>query len=151
METFSAFQVSTGPTVMALVGTSGMLPPPDVRAFCAMVIGMQIDDAGVSLRYSAGDGGRVFVFAVAPRRIVEGPMLDVALAALHDGAAHAVPALAISGRVGLREMEVRFGITNSGLMRLKHSSRSARSKESGCVTGDLAAVVEPFVHAPEMR
>ena len=39
METFSAFHVSTGPTVIACVGTSAILPPPDVRAFCAIVIG----------------------------------------------------------------------------------------------------------------
>ena len=36
METFSACQVSTGPTEMARVGTREMFPPPDVRAFCAM-------------------------------------------------------------------------------------------------------------------
>ena len=33
METFSAFQVSNGPTVAARVGTSATCPPPEVRAF----------------------------------------------------------------------------------------------------------------------
>ena len=39
IETFSARQVSAGPTLIAFVGTRAMLPPPEVRAFCAMVKG----------------------------------------------------------------------------------------------------------------
>ena len=38
MDTFSDFQVSTGPTVAACVGTMAMLPPPEVRAFCITVM-----------------------------------------------------------------------------------------------------------------
>src|SRR5882762_143686 len=57
METFSAFHVSTGPTVIALVGTMAMLPPPLVRAFCAMVSGCRSTTRVASLRYSAGEGG----------------------------------------------------------------------------------------------
>ena len=57
IDTFSAFHVSTGPTVIALVGTSEMLPPPLVRAFCAMVSGCRSTTRVASLRYSAGDGG----------------------------------------------------------------------------------------------
>src|SRR6185503_730582 len=57
MDTLSAFHVSTGPTLMARVGTSEMFPPPDVRAFCAMVNGCKSTTRVASLRYSAGDGG----------------------------------------------------------------------------------------------
>src|SRR6266705_1839230 len=57
METFSACHVSTGPTEIAWVGTSEMLPPPDVRAFCATVSGCKSTTRVASLRYSAGDGG----------------------------------------------------------------------------------------------
>src|SRR5207253_8459326 len=57
METFSAFHVSTGPTLIALVGTKVMLPPPEVRAFCAMVMGCRSTTRVVNLRYSAGLGG----------------------------------------------------------------------------------------------
>ena len=39
METFSAFQVSTGPTVAARVGASDTCPPPQVRAFWITVMG----------------------------------------------------------------------------------------------------------------
>ena len=38
MEILSAFHVSFGPTVAACVGTSAILPPPDVRAFYMTVI-----------------------------------------------------------------------------------------------------------------
>src|SRR3954467_8315049 len=62
METFSDFQVSTGPTVMAWVGTSVTFPPPEVRAFCAMVIGCKSTTRVVSLRYSSGDGGLFLYF-----------------------------------------------------------------------------------------
>src|SRR5678816_449061 len=57
METFSACHVSTGPTEIACVGTSEMLPPPEVRAFWATVRGCKSTTRVVSLRYSAGDGG----------------------------------------------------------------------------------------------
>ena len=50
-------QVSTGPTEIAWVGTSEIFPPPDVRAFCAMVSGCKSTTRVVSLRYSAGEGG----------------------------------------------------------------------------------------------
>ena len=48
---------------------------------------MQLDDAGAELPILGGCGWLVFVFAGALERIVKGPVLDVALAALHDGAA----------------------------------------------------------------
>src|SRR4030095_14269410 len=57
METFSAFHVSTGPTVIALVGTIEMFPPPLVRAFCAIVSGWSSTTRVVNLRYSSGVGG----------------------------------------------------------------------------------------------
>ena len=57
IETFSAFQVSTGPTVAACVGTSDTWPPPEVRAFWMTVIGCRSVTRVVSLRYSAGGGG----------------------------------------------------------------------------------------------
>src|SRR5947209_7940938 len=57
METFSAFHVSTGPTEIALVGTREMLPPPEVRAFWAMVKGCKSTTRVVKRRYSSGEGG----------------------------------------------------------------------------------------------
>ena len=68
IDTFSAFQVSTGPTVIAFVGTRGMLPPPLVRAFCAIVSGMQIDHARGQLAIFGGGRRRVLVSALARQR-----------------------------------------------------------------------------------
>ena len=62
METFSAFHVSTGPTLMAFVGTSAMLPPPEVRAFWATVNGCKSTTRVASFRYSAADGGWFLYF-----------------------------------------------------------------------------------------
>src|SRR2546428_2523668 len=62
IETFSACQVSTGPTEIACVGTSEIFPPPDVRAFCAMVSGCKSTTRVVSLRHSAGEGGLSLYF-----------------------------------------------------------------------------------------
>src|SRR5262245_17421753 len=60
IETFSAFHVSTGPTEIACVGTSATFPPPEVRAFCAIVSGWRSTTRVASLRYSAGGGGSSF-------------------------------------------------------------------------------------------
>src|SRR5436190_885199 len=57
IETFSAFQVSYGPTEIACVGTNEMFPPPDVRAFCAMVSGCKSTTRVANFRYSSGVGG----------------------------------------------------------------------------------------------
>src|SRR5947207_10315643 len=57
IDTLSAFHVSAGPTEIACVGTSEMFPPPEVRAFCAIVSGCKSTTRVVSLRYSAGEGG----------------------------------------------------------------------------------------------
>ena len=57
IETFSAFQVSTGPTLSAWLGTFGTTPPPEVRAFWIIVIGCRSTTRVASLRYSAGEGG----------------------------------------------------------------------------------------------
>ena len=65
METFSAFQVSTGPTRDGLGGDQGDI----AAAGRAGVLGdgerMQIDDAGGELAIFCGRGRSVFVFAFA--------------------------------------------------------------------------------------
>ena len=71
---------------------------------------MQIDNARRELAILGGRGGRGFVSAFARQRIVERPVLHVALAALHHGAAHAgVPRCTERARVGFWKMEMRVG------------------------------------------
>jgi hypothetical protein len=77
-----------GPTVAAWVGTSATLPPPEVRAFWMMVIGCRSTTRVPSLRYSSGEGGGRGT-CPSRGRVVEGPVLDLALAALHHHAADA--------------------------------------------------------------
>src|SRR5690349_10754522 len=57
METFSAFQVAYGPSVVAWRGSPARLPPPEVRAFCTRVTGCRSTTRVLSSRYSAGEGG----------------------------------------------------------------------------------------------
>src|SRR5438270_3805425 len=66
IETFSACQVSIGPTEIAFVGTSEIFPPPEVRAFWAMVKGCKSTTRVVSLRYSAGEGGLSLYLPLRP-------------------------------------------------------------------------------------
>src|SRR6188474_2172253 len=134
METFSAFHVSTGPTEIACVGTSEILPPPEVRAFCATVSGCKSTTRVVSLRYSAGDGG---AFLYLPARF--GGSLNAQC--FTSPWPPCITAQWIPASQLLRYSDVspfgkwRFasGITSSLRIRLKHISRSAFSNESGCV------------------
>src|ERR1041385_5182266 len=64
METFSAFQVSTGPTDKACFGTSATLPPPEVRAFWINVAGCSSTTRVASFRYYDGLGGWSLYFPV---------------------------------------------------------------------------------------
>src|SRR6185436_13961450 len=57
IDTFSARQVSSGPTLIAFIGTSAMLPPPEVRAFCAIVSGCNSTTRVGNWRYSPDGGG----------------------------------------------------------------------------------------------
>src|SRR5205085_12318322 len=57
-----------------------------------------------------GGGGRtVFVVAFTFGRVIESPMLDVALSSLHGRATHAFPGFAISRSVSLGKVQVLGG------------------------------------------
>jgi len=88
MLTRSAFHVSTGPTLHAWIGTPATSPPRS----CGVLDHrhrVQIRLRVLSLRYSSGVGGLSRVLALgACGRIVEGPVLDLSLPALHDDATH---------------------------------------------------------------
>ena len=71
--------------------------------------GMEIDDAGFELAKFVGGGRFVLIGANAAGRVVEGPMFDFALAALHDEAADVFPASAVFEVVGVWKMEMGFG------------------------------------------
>ena len=155
IETFSALQVSTGPTVIACVGTSAMLPPPLVRAFCAMVSGCRSTTRVASWRYSAAEGGASLYLPAPGQRIVEGPMLHVALPALHDRAAHAgVPASRGRPRVSaLGKCRCASGMRQLLVDAVESTARGPRAqrKADASRASPRPSPVEPFVHAPEMR
>ena len=78
-----------------------------------------------------GAGGCISILALPLGRIVEGPMLDLALAALHQHAADLVVAAANTTRAQSGKWMFVLGIRSSGRMRLKQSSMSALANESG--------------------
>ena len=112
---------------------------------------MQLDDAGRELAVLGGGGRRAFVFSAARERVVEGPMLHVALPALHDHAAHAgVPARAVGARVGFGKMEVRIGHPTLFVEPVEEQRAVAALEGKRVRDGHLRAVEQPLVHAPEM-
>src|SRR5436189_1350258 len=132
METFSACQVSTGPTEMAFVGTSEMLPPPEVRAFCAMVSGCKSTTRVVSLRHSAGEGGLSLYLPLRLGGSLKAQCLTSPWQPCMTAQRSPLDQDLRYGEVSaLGKWRLASGITNSFLMRLKQSSRSAFSKESG--------------------
>ena len=143
--------LDAGPTVTAWVGTFCTT----AAARGARVLDdrhrVQVDDARAQLAILGRRRRRVRVRRLALGRVVEGPVLDLALAALHHHAARLRPSSRCTPR-GSAAGKWRFsrGMRSSGRMRLKHSSRSARAKLSGKSTADLFAVDHPFVHAPEV-
>src|SRR2546430_3088661 len=136
METFSACHVSTGPTDMALVGTSEMLPPPDVRAFWAMVSGCRSTTRVVSFRHSAGEGGLSLYFPVRLGGSLKAQCFTSpcppCMTAHRTPLDHVLRYAAVSA---FGKCRFASGIAKSFRMRLKHISRSAFSNESGCVGG----------------
>ena len=80
---------------------------PAIAVLDAALSALKRASGASRLRLVGYSGGGVMALALAARRIVEGPMLHIALAALHHGAAHpGLPALAVGRRVCFREMEV---------------------------------------------
>lgn len=135
IDTFSACQVCTGPTVIARWGTIVMLPPPLVRAFCASVTGCRSTTRVESARYSAGDGGASWCFPSRRSGSLKAQCLMSPCPPCIT-AQRAVFQLATYGPTSaLGKWRFASGMRNSGRIRSKHSSRSARSNESGCVTG----------------
>src|SRR5256885_4054045 len=130
METFSAFHVSTGPTEIACVGTSEMFPPPDVRAFWAMVSGCKSTTRVASLRYSAGDGGAFLYLPVRFGGSLKAQCLTSpwppCITAQRTPASQLLRYAVVSP---LGKCKFSSGITKFLRMRLKQSSRSAFSKE----------------------
>ena len=91
------------------------------------------------------------VVADTARRIIEGPMFNFALAALHDEATDVFPASAVFEVVGVRKMEVRFGHAQIGTDAVEAEFAIGAFEGEGMFGADGFVVFNPFVHAPEVR
>ena len=93
----------------------------------------------------------VAVLPFAPRRIVERPMLHLALAALHHDAADLVERLRVFvDRADFGKVQVRFRHPQLGANAVEAQLAVGPREAQRERLGRLAAVDHPFVHAPEM-
>ena len=112
---------------------------------------VQLDHPGALLAVFGGAGRIVLVLAFAADGVVEGPVLGLALAALHDEALGGVVAGLIGLEVAVREVEVFHRHAQ-----LRTDAREAEipvrlgEAEREVHAGGLAVVEAPLVHAPEV-
>ncbi len=112
--------------------------------------GVQVDDARGKLAVFLGRRRGVLPPALARQRVVECPVLDVALSALHDGAADALPAVAVGLHVGLGEMQVRVGHAQAAVDAVKTQLAVGLFKRQRMFHRNLLLAVVPLVHTPKM-
>src|SRR3954468_24490824 len=136
MEILSARQVSTGPTEIACVGTREMFPPPEVRAFWAIVKGCRSTTRVGSLRYSAGEGGSFLYLPLRRGGSLKAQCFTSPCPPCMTAQRAPVCQLLRYTEVSpFGKWRLESGITSSLRIRLKQSSRSAFSNESGWVGG----------------
>src|SRR5262245_47338918 len=111
---------------------------------------MQVNHARGQLAILRRSGWLVLVFAIAAWRVVECPMLHVALSALHYGATNTVPALAIGGGVGLREMQVLRWHDQLGTNAIEAKFAVRALERKRMRHRHFFAIKKPFIHAPEV-
>ena len=112
--------------------------------------GMEIDDAGFELAKFFGRGRFVLVRADPTGRVVEGPMFDFALAALHDEAANVFPAASVFEVAGVWKMEMGFGHAEIRTNEIETKFAIGALEGERMFDADGFFVFDPFVHAPEV-
>jgi len=112
--------------------------------------GVQIDDAGAELAVLLRGGRIVLVRALALGGIVEGPVLHLALTALHESASSLVPARDVGCVVHPREVYVRIrhGEVRAHAIEAQRATRALEGE--GVVGSDCLAVDDPLIHTPEV-
>src|SRR5205085_1392796 len=93
----------------------------------------------------------ILVFALSPRRVVERPVLHLALSALHDDAADLVVTAAIRAEVAGGEVEVFFRNRELLINAVEAKLHVGFRERKRVGYRDGFALFDPFVHAPEMR
>ena len=114
--------------------------------------GVELGESRGELEIFLGGRGRVEGIAFTTRRVVEGPVLRVALASLHHGAFDAVEEGGVVGKaVGFGEVEVLFGHAEFRADAVEAELAVGPLEAEGIVGTDLFVAHDPFVHAPEVR
>src|SRR5262245_57599537 len=78
-------------------------------------------------------------------------MLYVTLSTLHHGAAHTVPAFAVSGRVSLWKMQIGVWHHQFGFDATETQLAISAFKGKRMCDGHLPPVQKPLIHSPKMR
>lgn len=112
---------------------------------------VQVNHPGFQLPVLCRGGRSVLVFPFAGQRIVESPMLDVALTSLHDDTTHAgVPAGIKFLRVRIREMQIRIRHHEFFVDLVEAHLAIAFLERQRMGDRHRLAIDHPLVHAPEV-
>ena len=111
---------------------------------------MQIDDTRRQLTVLLGRRRIVNIGAFARQRVIEGPVLRVALSALHQHAVEIIECLAVGRQIARREVEILLRHAQFGTDAVEAELFIAFRKGERMVRRNGFAVFDPFVHAPEM-
>ena len=111
---------------------------------------MQLHKAGAELAVFCRRRRGVFVFACARERVVERPVLDLALPALHDDTANIVVALAVGFQVAAWKMQVLFRDAEAFVDPVEAEFLVCFGKRERMVRVHGLAVDHPLIHPPEM-
>ena len=107
---------------------------------------MRVPSFAVFLRRGRGVG----VLTFAGKGIVEGPVLDLALPSLHDGAADLVETVAEGVEIAGREVLVGPGQGQIPGDPVETKFIVALGERKRVIGRDRIPVFQPFVHAPEV-
>ena len=112
--------------------------------------GMQLHEAGAELAVFCGRRRGVFVFACARQRVIERPVLNLALPALHDDTANIVVALAVGFQIAAWKMEVLFRDAEAFVNPVEAEFLVCFGKRERMVRIHSLPIDHPLVHPPEM-
>ncbi len=114
---------------------------------------MQLDDTGTEFSVFSRRWWFVLPFTAAFEGIIKGPMLDIALTALHDDAAHAAaPAFDVGAGVGFWEMQLAVWHDQLFLDAVKAEFTVGFFKGKRVIHADFlfGLRIIPLIHAPEV-
>ena len=92
----------------------------------------------------------MLVFTFSLGRIVECPVFDISLSALHHGTANPAPALPEGSSIGFRKVQVFFGYPQLRTNAVEAQFPVGSLERKGMIRRNFPPPYYPFVHAPKV-